>query len=51
MTIVEKVFEQINFDAPDLAARGEKAVRIDAEFVRRRLASIINDQDLSKFVL
>jgi ATP-dependent HslUV protease ATP-binding subunit HslU len=51
MTIVEKVFEQINFDAPELAARGEKTINITAQFVREQVAAIVQDKDLSKFVL
>ncbi|HEX7010034.1 MAG TPA: ATP-dependent protease ATPase subunit HslU [Phycisphaeraceae bacterium] len=51
MTIVEKVFEQINFDAPERVARGETQVNITAEFVREQVAPILRDRDLSKFVL
>jgi len=51
MTIVEKVFEQINFDAPDRVAAGETDIRITAAFVREQVASIVEDPDLSKFVL
>ena len=47
-TIVERVFEQINFDAPDMT---KKKVKITAEFVRERLADIVKDEDLSKFIL
>ncbi len=51
MTIVEKVFEQINFDAPDMAARGETRVDITGDFVREQVAAIVDDPDLSKYVL
>ena len=51
MTIVEKVFEQINFDAPEMAERGEKKLAITAGFVRTQVESIVKDQELSKFVL
>ena len=51
MTIVEKLFEQINFDAPDLAAAGETTITITDAMVREQLASIVEDEDLSKFVL
>ena len=47
-TILEKVFETISFDAPDLA---EKSVRITADYVRDRLAEVVKDEDLSKFIL
>ncbi len=51
MTIVEKVFEQINFDAPDRAAAGDTQIEITAAFVREQVAAIVADPDLSKFVL
>jgi ATP-dependent protease HslVU (ClpYQ) ATPase subunit len=51
MTIIEKVFEEINFAAPEMAARGEKRVTITADFVHQQVAPILKDQDLSKFVL
>ncbi|MFP4146028.1 MAG: ATP-dependent protease ATPase subunit HslU [Phycisphaeraceae bacterium] len=51
MTIVEKVFEEINFDAPERAEQGEKKLVIDAGFVREQVASIVEDRDLSRFVL
>ncbi|MEO0587825.1 MAG: ATP-dependent protease ATPase subunit HslU, partial [Planctomycetota bacterium] len=51
MTIVERVFEEINFDAPDRAAEGQTAVTIDAPFVRERVDALLQDEDLSKFVL
>ena len=51
MTIVEKVFEEINFSAPEMAAGGESEVTITASFVREQVASIVKDKDLSRFVL
>jgi ATP-dependent HslUV protease ATP-binding subunit HslU len=47
-TILEKVFETISFDAPDLP---EKQVTIDAKYVHERLADVVKDEDLSKFIL
>ena len=51
MTVVECVFEQISFDAPDAVARGESGITITADFVRERLAEIMTDEDLRRFVL
>jgi len=51
MTIVEKVFDQINFDAPQMARRNETRVTITADFVRQQVAAIVKDKDLSRFVL
>jgi ATP-dependent HslUV protease ATP-binding subunit HslU len=47
-TIMEKVIEEISFDGPDLK---KKNVRIDAAYVDKRLADIVKDQDLSKYIL
>jgi ATP-dependent HslUV protease ATP-binding subunit HslU len=47
-TILEKVFETVSFDAPDLP---DKRVTIDAKYVRERLAEVLKDEDLSKFIL
>jgi ATP-dependent HslUV protease ATP-binding subunit HslU len=51
MTVIECVFELVSFDAPELAARGETTVRVTPEFVRQRLAEVLSDEDLSRFVL
>jgi ATP-dependent HslUV protease ATP-binding subunit HslU len=47
-TILEKVFEQISFDAPDLP---DKKVKITAKYINQRLADVVKDEDLSKFIL
>jgi ATP-dependent HslUV protease ATP-binding subunit HslU len=51
MTIVEKVFEEVNFDAPERVARGDKAFTVTAGFVNERVSPIVADADLSNFVL
>lgn len=47
-TIVERVFESINFEAPDMT---DKHLKITGDFVRQRLAEVVKDEDLSKFIL
>ncbi|MBZ5630468.1 MAG: ATP-dependent protease ATPase subunit HslU [Acidobacteriia bacterium] len=47
-TIMERVLDQISFDAPDMK---EKQVTIDADYVRNMLAEIVKDQDLSRYIL
>jgi ATP-dependent HslUV protease ATP-binding subunit HslU len=47
-TIMEKVLDRISFDAPDLK---EKAVTVDADYVRDALTDIVKDQDLSRYIL
>jgi ATP-dependent HslUV protease ATP-binding subunit HslU len=51
ITIVEKVFEEINFDASEMVAKGETDLTISDQFVRKQVSSIVADEDLSKFVL
>lgn len=47
-TIMERVLDEISFNAPDME---EKAVNVDAEYVRKMLADIVKDQDLSRYIL
>lgn len=47
-TILEKVMEEISFDASDLDSA---QVRIDAEYVRNRVSEIAADSDLSRYIL
>jgi ATP-dependent HslUV protease ATP-binding subunit HslU len=47
-TIMEKLLEDISFEGPDLK---KKNVRIDAAYVRKQLADIVKDQDLSRYIL
>lgn len=47
-TILERVFETISFDAPELP---EKKVKITGDYVKQRLSEIVKDEDLSKFIL
>jgi ATP-dependent HslUV protease ATP-binding subunit HslU len=47
-TIMERLLDEISFDAPDLPG---KELTIDAEYVRLRLSDVIRDQDLSRYIL
>ncbi len=47
-TVMEKLVEEVSFDAPDL---GEKTLVIDESYVRGRLGALANDEDLSRFIL
>jgi ATP-dependent HslUV protease ATP-binding subunit HslU len=47
-TIMERVLDEISFNAPDMS---EKAVNVDADYVRKMLADIVKDQDLSRYIL
>jgi ATP-dependent HslUV protease ATP-binding subunit HslU len=47
-TIMEKLLDEISFEGPDLK---KKTVKIDAAYVQQRLADIVKDQDLSRYIL
>jgi ATP-dependent HslUV protease ATP-binding subunit HslU len=47
-TIMEKLLEEISFEAPDMK---KKTVKIDAAYVHKQLAEIVKDQDLSRYIL
>ena len=47
-TIMEKLLDEISFEGPDLK---KKNVKIDAAYVSDRLADIIKDHDLSRYIL
>ena len=51
MTIMEQVFEELAFDAPEMVGRGETSVHIDEAFVRSKLRTVLEDEDLGRFVL
>ncbi len=47
-TIMEKLLEEISFHAPDMPG---KELTIDAGYVHSRLADIMKDEDLSRYIL
>jgi ATP-dependent HslUV protease ATP-binding subunit HslU len=47
-TILEKVLDEISFEAPDLK---KKTVKVDAAYVNKQLADIVKNQDLSRYIL
>ncbi|MHB8067962.1 MAG: ATP-dependent protease ATPase subunit HslU [Desulfobaccales bacterium] len=47
-TIMEKLLEEISFTAPDLQ---EQEITINSDYVRERLANLIEDEDLSRYIL
>jgi ATP-dependent HslUV protease ATP-binding subunit HslU len=48
-TILTTLLEELLFQAPDILP--ERHVRIDAEYVRRRLSVIVRQVDVSKYIL
>jgi len=47
-TVMERLLEQVSFDAPDIAPA---RVTIDAAYVGERLADLASDTDASKYIL
>ena len=47
-TVMERVFEELSFTAPD---RAGESVTVDAEFVERHLGNLSRSTDLSRYVL
>jgi ATP-dependent HslUV protease ATP-binding subunit HslU len=47
-TIMERVLDEISFNAPDMT---EKTVVVDAPYVQKMLTDIVKDQDLSRYIL
>jgi ATP-dependent HslUV protease ATP-binding subunit HslU len=47
-TIMERLLDEISFEGPDLK---KKTVRIDVAYVQKRLADVVKNQDLSRYIL
>jgi len=47
-TILEKVLEELSFEASDLK---KKTVKVDGAYVTKQLADIVKNQDLSRYIL
>jgi len=47
-TVMERLLDQVSFDAPEL---GGQQIVVDGAMVRERLSAILEDQDLSRFIL
>ena len=47
-TILEKILDEISFEAPD---KGGEKIKIDKAYVDKHLGDIVKDKDLSKFIL
>ena len=49
-TIMERILEDISFDAPELTQH-ESRIVVDRAFVQSRLADVVQNQDLSRYIL
>jgi ATP-dependent HslUV protease ATP-binding subunit HslU len=47
-TVMEKMLDEVSFDAPDLSP---VPIVVDEKFVRERLEDLVQDEDLSRYIL
>jgi ATP-dependent HslUV protease ATP-binding subunit HslU len=47
-TVMERLLDEVSFNAPDL---GAVRITIDEKFVRDRLENLVEDEDLSRYIL
>ena len=47
-TVMERLLDEVSFDASEMAGQ---SVTIDAAYVRRMLADIVRNDDLSRYIL
>ena len=47
-TLAERVLEEVSFEAPDMAG---VHLEIDAKYVKKALVDIVEDKDLSRYIL
>ena len=47
-TIMETLLDEISFDAPDMS---QKEVVVDVDYVKEKLDDIVEDEDLSRYIL
>jgi ATP-dependent HslUV protease ATP-binding subunit HslU len=47
-TLMERLLEDLSFHAPDL---GEQTVTVDVDYVRQQLKDVVEDRDLSRYML
>ena len=47
-TVMEKLLEQLSFDAPDMPAA---TIAVDRDMVREKLGELVEDEDLSQYIL
>ncbi len=49
-TVMEKLLEEVSFEAPDLPAEARSVV-VDAGYVREKLKDVLADEDMAKYIL
>ena len=49
-TVMERLLDEVSYDAADRTG-DDTSVQIDADYVNRHLANLVQDQDLSRYIL
>ncbi|MFH1092227.1 MAG: HslU--HslV peptidase ATPase subunit, partial [Pseudomonadota bacterium] len=47
-TIMERLLEDVSFEAPDI---GPAQIKVTAEYIRERLKDVVENSDLSRYIL
>ena len=47
-TVMERMLDEISFEASDLSGQ---RITVDAQYVREKLADVVKDEDLTRYIL
>ena len=50
-TVMERLLEELSFDATDVAGRNDGKVIVDVDYVNQHLENLAGDSDLSRYIL
>lgn len=50
-TLLERVLDELSYEAPTLGLQGEREIHITAAYVQERVQDVLKDHDLSKYIL
>ncbi len=50
-TVMERLLEELSFDATDVAGRNDGQVIVDVDYVNQHLENLAGDSDLSRYIL
>ena len=50
-TILERMLDELSFEAPEVGRHGAWTVEITADYVKQRVGDVLSDPDLSKYIL
>jgi ATP-dependent HslUV protease ATP-binding subunit HslU len=50
-TVIERLLESVSYEAAEKAGDGKGSVTIDAKYVDAHLGKLVQDEDLSRYIL